>query len=288
MLILVTTFKPFTDPFVSMIQENAIKSWKMLNGVRKIVVCGNDIGFEDICNKYNLIHEPYVKNVNNIPTIKGLFQIGNKHRNNNEYICYTNGDVIYTEEWIANVENFKYNYYITEDKFKYYNNYEKFLLLGRRFDWIKPQYVSFNNFYHNLDKYEVFKNGKYHPKFGIEYMIIDKYIFSTFGDEPFDKNLVVGSPGWDLLLLAQAIENKRMVVDLSNTTERSVIHQEHPRTFQRDKGPNFDSNMKLYRKKLKEFRQKYGIAIDMNIANWESYYDEDNKIRFREKENKLI
>lgn len=276
MLALVTTFKPFKNPFISMIQENAIKSWKMLNGISNIIVCGDGEGFDRICKKYNLTHEKNVECINNIPTINGLFLTGYKYKDNCNSICYTNGDVIYTQEWIDNIKSFRKSRIGT---------YPYFLLIGRRYDWMKPQIILFETLHDWMN--DIFKNGEYHPKFGIEYMVFDS--IETFFNEGCNAipKLAVGSPGWDLLLLTNAIKCK-MVVDLSNTTLHSVIHQEHPRTFHRDKGLNFNNNMKLYRKRLKEFRQKHGIIIDMNIANYESYYDENDKICFGKKENKLI
>ena len=75
-LIIFTTCKKFLGDD-KWRQEQAIKSWTLLKGIEiKIVIIGNDEGTEELCNKYNLIHEPKVKSFVNMPYLKSMFELG--------------------------------------------------------------------------------------------------------------------------------------------------------------------------------------------------------------------
>ena len=66
-IVIFTTCKPFEGDDAWR-QEQAIKSWTLLEGMeKKIIVVGNDKGTKEICDKYNLIHEPQVRNISGIP-----------------------------------------------------------------------------------------------------------------------------------------------------------------------------------------------------------------------------
>ena len=59
-LIIFTTCKPFEGDDAWR-QEQAIKSWTLLQGMeKKIIVVGNEKGTKEICDKYDLIHEPEI------------------------------------------------------------------------------------------------------------------------------------------------------------------------------------------------------------------------------------
>ena len=63
-LIIFTTCKPFIGDD-EWRQAQAIKSWILLENIeKKIIIMGNDEGTKEICEKYNLIHEPNIKTFN--------------------------------------------------------------------------------------------------------------------------------------------------------------------------------------------------------------------------------
>ena len=109
-LIIFTTCKPFINDDAWR-QEQAIKSWTMLEGMDKIIiVMGNDKGTKEICQKYNIIHEPEVKNLYGVPYLHAMFEIAIKYadkihvdltRNNNNLFIKIedNGPGIPKEEY---------------------------------------------------------------------------------------------------------------------------------------------------------------------------------------------
>ncbi len=85
-LIIFTTCKPFEGDDAWR-QEQAIKSWTLLQGMeKKIIVVGNEKGTKEICDKYDLIHEPEVKNLSGIPYLHSMLEIGAKHSEPDDYL----------------------------------------------------------------------------------------------------------------------------------------------------------------------------------------------------------
>ena len=128
-LIIFTTCKPFVcdDDWR---QEQAIKSWTLLKGIEtKIIILGNDKGTQEICEKYNLIHEPNIKTLEGIPYIYEMFLIANKYANDDDVMLWTNSDMIYFEDMITTILSFK------QQK----PNEKNYLLIGQRIDWHNPK-----------------------------------------------------------------------------------------------------------------------------------------------------
>ena len=102
-LIIFTTCKPFIGDDAWR-QEQAIKSWISLTGIeKKIIIIGNDEGTKEICEKYNLIHEKNIRTLENIPYLDDLLQIGAKHADKDDYLLWTNSDMIFYNEMINNI-----------------------------------------------------------------------------------------------------------------------------------------------------------------------------------------
>ena len=74
MVTIFTIPKAFDEKF-GLIQENAIKSWKELHSEIEIILFGDEVGIEEICKKYNIIHFPnIIKNENNTPYLDNVFE----------------------------------------------------------------------------------------------------------------------------------------------------------------------------------------------------------------------
>ena len=106
-LVIFTTCKPFLEDDAWR-QEQAIKSWLELKGIEiKIVIIGNDKGVKEICEKYNLIHHPNIKNFENVPYVYDMFMIGASYADKEDYLLWTNCDIIYFQELIQNIISFE-------------------------------------------------------------------------------------------------------------------------------------------------------------------------------------
>ena len=94
-LIIFTTCKPFINDD-SWQQEQAIKSWTLLANIeKKIIILGNDEGTQEICEKYNLIHEPDIKTLDGVPYLYEMFLTANKYADEDDVMLWTNSDMIY-------------------------------------------------------------------------------------------------------------------------------------------------------------------------------------------------
>ena len=102
-LIIFTTCKPFIGDDAWR-QEQAIKSWTLLNGIEKqIIIIGNDEGTREICEKYNLIHEPVIKTLLSVPYLYEMFLIANKYATEEDVMLWTNSDMIYFQDMIKKI-----------------------------------------------------------------------------------------------------------------------------------------------------------------------------------------
>lgn len=226
-LIIFTTCKPFIDDDAWR-QEQAIRSWLELKGIEiKIIVLGNDFGTKDVCEKYNLIHEPIIKSIEGVPYLNDMFIIANKYANKEDVMLWTNSDMIFFNDIIESIKNFK-------KQFPYEDNYA---LFGSRIDWANPKILdNFNHFFQNIK----INNGSVtdvlhtdsshhecylHAPCGIDYVIHSK---STY-ENRIDPNLVIAGTGHDMILVGTAIKKDFLTCDISESCK--VIHQNHGYKF---------------------------------------------------------
>lgn len=232
-LIIFTTCKKFLNDD-KWRQEQAIKSWTLLKGIEiKIVIIGNDEGTKEICKKYNLIHEPNVKSYVNMPYLKSLFETAYSHADDNDYVMWTNSDMIYYDDLIKTILKF--------DPIRKSNKLSNFLLVGARHDWHNPKVIDdlskeifVKNMHMNKEKHtdicktdSSFNECSLHDTCGIDYVVHSKTTFLG----RFDENLVIGGPRFDMILLGVGLTNKYFCCDCTKTN--FVIHQNHgyPKDF---------------------------------------------------------
>lgn len=225
-LIIFTTCKPFIGDDAWR-QEQAIKSWTELEGMeKKIIILGADAGTKEICEKYNLIHEPNIKTLHNVPYLHEMFVIANKHSDSDEDVMlWTNSDMIYFQNMIETIKNFKQNF----------SNIKNYLLVGARIDWLNPKILSSFTCQSFLDNININKyininiqktdSTKYecahHPATGIDYVIHSK---STFVNN-IDPDLLIAGERHDMILVGCGLQNNFMTCDITNVCP--VIHQNH-------------------------------------------------------------
>ena len=227
-LVIFTTCKPLIGDD-KWRQEQAIKSWTLLKGMEIIIIIiGNDEGVKELCEKYNLIHEPHVRNIKNVPFLHDMLEIGVKYSEPDDYLLWTNSDMIYYQHMIENIIRFKY--------FRKVNtSIQNFALVGGRTDWHNPKIlkdISYNLFISNLNinnknttdicqtnssKYEC----SYHALCGIDYVIHSPTTFIN----KIDKQLVIAGTRHDMILVGTSISNNYYTCNITDTNP--VIHQNH-------------------------------------------------------------
>ena len=228
-LIIFTTCKPFIDDD-SWRQEQAIKSWTLLEGIeKKIIIIGNDKGTKEICEKYNLIHEPIVRNLHGVPYLHSMFEIANKYADDDDIMLWTNSDMIYYNIMIECIKYFKF----------IKPNEKNYLLVGVRIDWANPKPLldlSLEHFFSNINinsgqnlnicktdsnKYECY----YHKPTGIDYIIHSK---STFINN-IHKDLVIAGTRHDMIMVGVGIAKNFFTCNITQACP--VIHQNHGYKF---------------------------------------------------------
>ena len=236
-LVIFTTCKPFVGDDAWR-QEQAIKSWTLLTGIeKKIIIIGNDEGTKEICEKYNLIHEPNVKNLMGVPYLHEMLEIGSKYANKDDYLFWTNSDMIYFNELIENIYSF--------DEIRKKKKINNFALIGRRHDWFNPSILN------NFSKEYFIKNINLNPKTtiritktdstnyeiakhqatGIDYVIHSPTTFIN----RVNKNLVIAGTMHDMILVGTSLNNKFFTCNISDTN--LCIHQNHSNIESHNNGP---------------------------------------------------
>ena len=248
-LIIFTTCKPFIGDDAWR-QEQAIKSWTLLEGIeKKIIIIGNDKGTKEICEKYNLIHEPNIKTLDGVPYLYEMFIIANNYADDHDIMLWTNSDMIYFQDMINTIYSFKINK----------PNEKNFLLIGQRIDWHNPRMlekISKDEFFHkinfknissiNVEKLDsLYNECSLHLPCGIDYVIHSKTTFLN----NLDPNLVIAGTRHDMIMVGVGINKKYFTCDITLTCP--VIHQNH--------GYYNKDNTKLKYNNFKCWGKQYGI-----------------------------
>jgi len=226
-LVMFTTCKPFKGDDAWR-QEQAIKSWTLLKGLEKvIIVVGDDLGAKQICKKYDLVHRPDVRTLVNVPYLHSMFEIASSYAGKDDYLMWTNADIIYYQDIIQNILAF--------DKYRKRQNIGQFLLVGQRYDWHNPcvlkslgkeHFIRRMNANHALGN-EVMKGRSnrfecsLHASCGIDFVIHSK---STFLGK-FDSDLAIAGTQHDMILVGTGIANGYFCCDLTRTN--FMVHQNH-------------------------------------------------------------
>ena len=237
MFTIFTIPKAFTDPHISLIQRNAIKSWKQLTGA-KIILIGNDPGVAETAQEFQVKHLPDVAcNEFGTPLLDSAFALAKKN-SDSDILIYANADIIFLENLASSLEKLPL---------------ENFLTVGRRIDLDVEKEINFKN----ADWGEKIKTaGHLHSVAGIDYFIFKKNSFANI--PPF----AIGRVGWDNWMIYEAHCQKMAIIDA--TEDITAIHQNHsyPTHNDRDRKTNPEAKNNAA---LVEDRARYFTIED---ANW--------------------
>lgn len=205
MITIFTLPKPFVDPHVSIIQRNAILSWKKLPDT-DVLVIGDEENIENTARELGVAHISKVERIDGgLPLLSDAFAQAREFSKNN-ILVYANSDIIFLKDLIEAVK------FLPKGKF---------LGVGRRTDIDISRKIDFEleNAEENLRSLANEK-GQLHSAAGIDYFIFHK---NMLADMP---PLVVGRIGWDNWMIWNAKKSKVPVIDLTESV--LAIHQNHP------------------------------------------------------------
>jgi len=211
---LVTLFaipKAFTGKN-SIIQENAIRSWRSLEPIVEILLIGDDFGVAEAAQRLGVVHIPGVEtNDQGTPLLSSAFRLAEEY-SQAPLLMYSNCDIIYLDDFITTFEQLA-----SQERFTEY------LGIGRRIDLPVENLIDFQ------DKASVEQLEHRLPTEGKPATIVckDYFIFpkGLFSDLP---KFAVGRGNWDNWMVHTAKQRDIPVINLSQTL--SAVHQEHDYT----------------------------------------------------------
>lgn len=215
MITIFTTTKPFAG-HISIIQKNAIQSWKMCSGGAEILVFDNEEGTAEACKELGVRHVPEVKkNKYGTPFISDIFEQAQNFSVNN-VLAYVNADIMLTSDFPKTISRV---------------NFPNFLMVGRRIDLDITERVDFGNpNWEGTIREKVQRKGRLHGYSGIDYFVFTKDIWQ--GIPP----LVIGRTSWDNWLLYKAVSRGIPLIDATQSI--TAIHQNHARYIPANKKTN--------------------------------------------------
>jgi len=192
----------------AVIQQNAIKSWLLLDPTPEIILCGNDEGVAEAAEELGVIHISDIKLSNEgTPMTDSTF---NEVRSiaKNDILACVNSDILLLDDFLGTIDK------VVSVLL------HRFMIVGQRWDLDVTEHIDFSNpSWKNILHEEVVKHGKLHPTCGIDYFIFEKEI--SINMLPFP----IGRTCWDNWFMSQAL---RIGVNVVDATEKIfAIHQEH-------------------------------------------------------------
>ncbi|MGB2984282.1 MAG: hypothetical protein WBE26_00225 [Phycisphaerae bacterium] len=205
MLTLFTVPKPFAG-HIDVIQRNAIASWRKLDPVCEIILCGNEVGTKEVADRFAATWLADIAcNQYGTPLLDSVFERVHAAASH-PTLCYVNADIILLHDFMEAVERIEF---------------PTFLLVGQRWDLDTTEVWEFGTSdWEGRLRHYVSDHGTLHPATGSDYFVF-----------PRDSNLwqlppfAVGRPVWDNWLIHRARQLGVPVVDITPVV--TVVHQNH-------------------------------------------------------------
>lgn len=206
LLTIFSTPKPFIDPHISIIQKNAIISWKTLGESVEVWLVGNEEGVERTACEMGVNYIPNVeRNSSGTPRIDSIFnQVREKSPSN--YLCYVNADILLFPDVIDTLEIVR-------------KSCDQFLLVGQRWDMNIKELLPVGPGWYSPFLEQVKKDAKLHEPAGSDYFIFPRHLFTDI--PPF----AVGRAGWDNWMIYHGRREHHAVIDATGSI--TAVHQNH-------------------------------------------------------------
>jgi hypothetical protein len=214
MLTIFTIPKPFTNSHISIIQKNAIQSWKKLGSEVEIILYGSDYGVKEVAEELKLVHTPEIKkNEFGVPLINDIFEKVQKVAHY-DVLAYINADIILMNDFMKAIEKVK------ELK-------PTFLIIGQRWDLDVQELVQFSlPDWEEKIRSRLVKESKLHGLSASDYFVFPGGI--NWNMPPFS----VGRTSYDNWFIYYIRSLKIPVIDATEVV--TVIHQNHSPHKQED------------------------------------------------------
>ncbi len=202
---LFTAPKPFTDPRIAAIQNNAIASWTRLRDV-DVLLMGDEDGLERAADRHGVGHVPGVdRNQLGTPLVSSMVHLAKK-LSQDSTLCLINADIILMSDFVDAAQA------VTRLK-------SRFVLVGRRWDLDIRDAIDFGPDWESRLKWAARERGVLHRPAGSDMFLFPR---SCYAELPA---FAIGRSGWDNWMIFKARREHWPVVD--GTPSLTMIHQNH-------------------------------------------------------------
>jgi hypothetical protein len=206
LLTIFTTPKPFVNPHIKVIQNNALLSWVNLGTEVEVLLIGDEEGVDKAAATYRIRYLPEVKrNHLGTPLISSMFDLARKN-SISPYLAIINTDILLLPNLLNTLKGVA-------------AQFEKFVIAGQRWDLeIKEPLVFSKDFYDQLAQ-RTRKLGSQHPPMGSDYIIFPRECYPEVPD------FAIGRAGWDNWMLFKSRWEGWPLIDASD--DIMIVHQCH-------------------------------------------------------------
>jgi len=190
-----TTCKPFCGQ-TREIQENAIKSWTLLQPRPEIIILGNDDGTAEIAARLGICHEPDLELFTNPPRVDVIFDAGERTAKN-RLLAYINADIILGQRFMLAAQAAN----------RAFDN-DPFLMTGLRWDLMDWQGLDIGgpDWWEKLEA-RLMQSGQFHTCTGADYFVFRRGLWPEIPD------FYIGHSAWDNWLIMDVVRRGLPVVN---------------------------------------------------------------------------
>ncbi len=201
-----TSPKPFTDPHISTIQLNAIRSWKALGERVDVWLVGEEDGVESTAKLTGVHYLPQVERTSGgTPRIDSIFNAV-RAASTAPFLCYVNADILLFQDLLETLQ-------------RIIHQTNRFLVVGQRWDINVVTPLDFSVNWADPLLENLPHKGILHPATGSDYFIFPRELFMDL--PPF----AVGRIGWDNYMIFHGRREHLHVIDATGSI--TAVHQNH-------------------------------------------------------------
>lgn len=191
----------------TVIQRNAIRSWKLLHPANEIILFGDDEGTHETAAEFGLRHVSEVaRSQQKTPLVDDIFEQAQSLATYN-ILCYVNADIILMSDFIRAIKQVSTH------------QQDRFLLIGQRWNLDVAESLEFEAGWEEQLRSSVTKHGELYTIAGIDYFVFSRNIFEKI--PPF----AIGRTTWDNWLIYSARRQGIPVIDATPVV--MAVHQNH-------------------------------------------------------------
>lgn len=204
--------KPFSDPFIAMIQRNAIQSWLNLGAEVEVLLVGEEAGLDEAAAELGV---PLLREVRRspegTPLVSSIFDLA-RQASRSPLLAYLNADILALPDLVTASQAIAAQ--VTGLK-----GHPEFLLIGQRWDLEVTQPLTFGPHWAEQLRQEVQQRGRLHPPQGSDYFVFPRQLFTELPD------FAIGRAGWDNWMIYHARSRGWPAIDGSPCL--MIVHQNH-------------------------------------------------------------